>query len=177
MKNSTYSRCSQTVSTVKQVAGHDPGGLLAQEPPPGGGRASRCRIQPVAAQRGPDRGGGDAHAKPQEFALEALVAPVRVLGGQADDQLLDLVVQRRSSMAAMRVGPRAGDQAVMPAPQGVRGDQEARPAVAWQDAADCGEQGAVGGFQPGSWELASQDGELLAQDQDLQVLGGVAAGE
>jgi hypothetical protein len=80
-------------------------------------------------------------------------------------------------MAAMRVGPRAGDQAAMPAPQGVRGDQEARPAVAWQDAADRGEQGAVGGFQPGSWELASQDGELLAQDQDLQVLGGVAAGE
>jgi hypothetical protein len=35
---------------------------------------------------------------------------------------------------------------------------------AWQDAADCGEQGAVGGFQPGSWELASEDGELLAQD-------------
>jgi hypothetical protein len=80
-------------------------------------------------------------------------------------------------MAAMRVGPRAGDQAAMPAPQGVRGDQEARPAVAWQDAADRGEQGAVGGFQPGSWELASEDGELLAQDQDLQVLGGVAAGE
>jgi hypothetical protein len=29
MKNSTYSRRSQTVSTVKQVAGDDPGGLLA----------------------------------------------------------------------------------------------------------------------------------------------------
>jgi hypothetical protein len=104
MKNSTSSRRSQTVSTVKQVAGDDPSGLLAQEPPPGGGRASRRRAQPLAAQRGPDRGGGDAHAKPQEFALEALVAPARVLVGQTDDQLLDLVVQRRSSMAAMRVG-------------------------------------------------------------------------
>jgi hypothetical protein len=49
MKNSTYSRRSQTVSTVKQVARHHPSGLLAQEPPPGGGRASRRRIQPVAA--------------------------------------------------------------------------------------------------------------------------------
>jgi hypothetical protein len=29
MKNSTYSRHSKTVSTVKQVAGDDPGGLLA----------------------------------------------------------------------------------------------------------------------------------------------------
>jgi hypothetical protein len=98
-----------------------------------------------------------------------------VLGGQADDQLLDVVVQRWSSVAAMWVGPRAGDQAAMPAPQGVRGDEEARPAVAWEDAADCGEHGAVGGFQPGSWELASEDGELLAQDEDLQILGDVAA--
>jgi hypothetical protein len=31
MKNSTYSRRSQMVSTVKQVARHDPSGLLAQE--------------------------------------------------------------------------------------------------------------------------------------------------
>jgi hypothetical protein len=93
-----------------------------------------------------------------------------------DDQLLYVVVQRWSCVAAVRVGPHAGDQAV-PAPQGVRGDEQARPAVAWQEAADRGEQGAVGGFQPGSWELASEDGELVAQDQDLQVLGDVAAGE
>jgi putative transposase len=33
------------------------------------------------------------------------------------------------------------------------------------------------GFQPGSWELALEDGELVAQDEKLQVLGGVAAGE
>jgi hypothetical protein len=87
MKNSTYSRRSQAVSTVKKSHA-DAGGLLAQELPPGGGRASRCRAKPVTAQRGPDRGGRDAHAKPQEFALEAVVAPARVLGGEADDQLL-----------------------------------------------------------------------------------------
>jgi hypothetical protein len=27
------------------------------------------------------------------------------------------------------------------------------------------------------WDLAAQHAKLLAQDQDLQVLGGVAAGE
>jgi hypothetical protein len=78
MKNSMYSRRSQTVSTVKQVAGDDLGGLLAQERPPSGGRASRCRAKPVTAQRGPDRGGRGAHAKPQELALEAVVAAARV---------------------------------------------------------------------------------------------------
>jgi hypothetical protein len=35
MKHSTSSRPSHTVSTVKQVAGDDPSGLLAQERPPG----------------------------------------------------------------------------------------------------------------------------------------------
>jgi hypothetical protein len=35
----------------------------------------------------------------------------------------------------------------------------------------------VGGLELGSWSLAAEDGELVAQDEDLEVLGGVAAGE
>jgi hypothetical protein len=46
-----------------------------------------------------------------------------------------------------------------------------------QHAADCGEQRPVGGLEPGPRDLAAQDGELVAQDQDLQVLGGVTASE
>jgi hypothetical protein len=41
MKNSTYSRHGKTVSTVKQVARNDPGGLLAQDRPPLRGRSAR----------------------------------------------------------------------------------------------------------------------------------------
>jgi hypothetical protein len=29
----------------------------------------------------------------------------------------------------------------------------------------------------GTWDVAAEHGELVAQDEDLQVLGGVAAGE
>jgi hypothetical protein len=29
----------------------------------------------------------------------------------------------------------------------------------------------------GSWSLAAEDGELVAEDEDLEVLGGVAAGD
>jgi hypothetical protein len=29
----------------------------------------------------------------------------------------------------------------------------------------------------GSWSSAAEDGELVAQDEDLKVLGGIAAGE
>jgi hypothetical protein len=48
MKNSTSSRRSQMVSTVKQVAGDDPGGLLAQERPPGRIRPQWRGVQPHA---------------------------------------------------------------------------------------------------------------------------------
>ena len=97
MKSRTYSRRSQTVSTVKQVARHDPGGLLAQERPPGRGSPSRCRIQLVPTQHRSDRGGRNLDAEALELALDALVAPARVLPGQADDQLLQLLIKRWSS--------------------------------------------------------------------------------
>jgi hypothetical protein len=50
MKHNTYSRRSHTVSTVKQVARDDPGGLAALERPPGGARPSWRGITPMAAQ-------------------------------------------------------------------------------------------------------------------------------
>jgi hypothetical protein len=65
----------------------------------------------------------------------------------------------------------------MPAPQRLRCDEEAGPTVAWEHAADGGEQGAVGGFQLGAGGLPLEDGELVAQHQGLQVLGGVTAKE
>ena len=77
----------------------------------------------------------------------------------------------------MRVGPGAGDQAPVPAQQPLRGDEEAGPAGSGQDTADRGKQGAVGGLEPGAWGLAAEHGELVAEHQDLQVLGGLAAGQ
>jgi hypothetical protein len=48
----------------EEVAGDDPGGLLAKERPPGRARSSRGGIEPVAAQGRADRGGRDPHAEP-----------------------------------------------------------------------------------------------------------------
>ena len=161
----------------EEVARHDPGSLLAQERPPGRGRSPWGGVEAVAAQGGADHRRRDAHAKVEQFALDALVAPARVLPGQADDQLLHLLVQWRPAGLAIRVGPGAGYQPPVPAQQRLGLDQEARPAGAGQHAADCGEQRPVGGFEPGPRDLAAQDGELVAQDQDLQILGGVTASE
>jgi len=90
---------------------------------------------------------------------------------------LHVLVERRPPGSATRVGPRAGDQPPVPAPQRLWGDQEAGPAGPGQRAADRGKQGAVGWFQLGSWNLAAEHGELLAQHQDLQGLGGGRKGE
>jgi hypothetical protein len=65
----------------------------------------------------------------------------------------------------------------VPAQQGLRLDEEAGPAGPGQDAADGGEQRPVGGLELGSWSLAAEDGELVAQNEDLKILGGIATGE
>jgi len=116
---------SQTVSTVKQVAGEDPGGLLAQERPPRQARAPRGWVESITAQRGADRGGRDLHAEAEQFALDPLVAPAGVLGGQANDQLLQVLVERRAASTTVGIGPLAGDQAAVPAQQRLRLDDEA----------------------------------------------------
>jgi hypothetical protein len=113
----------------------------------------------------------------QQLPLDALIAPARVLPRQADDQLLDLLVERRPPRSTTRVSPCAHDQPPVPAHQGLGPDQEARPASPRQDTADRGEQGPVGRFELRSGSLAVEDGELMAQDKDLKILGGVAAGE
>jgi hypothetical protein len=40
-----------------------------------------------------------------------------------------------------------------------------------------GEHRAVGRIEPGSFGLAAQHGQLVTERQDLQVLGGIAAGQ
>jgi len=72
---------------------------------------------------------------------------------------------------------RRGDQPPVPAHQGVGPDEEAGPARPRQDTADGGEQGPVGRFELWSGSLAAEHGELMTQDKDLKVLGGIAAGE
>jgi hypothetical protein len=74
IKNTTYRRRSQTVSTVEEVAGDDPGGLLSEERLPCRGHPSRGRIDPMTSKRCTDGGCRDSHAKPLEFALDALIA-------------------------------------------------------------------------------------------------------
>jgi hypothetical protein len=116
------------VSTVKQVAGDDPGGLPAKERPPGRGGPPGRWVQPVAVQHDADRGRRYLDAKPHQFALDALVAPARILSGEAEDQLLHLPGKRWPARLAMRVGPSTRDQASVPAQRRLGLHEAAGPA-------------------------------------------------
>jgi hypothetical protein len=76
---------------VQQVTGHDLGGLVAQERPPGRGRQPWRWVEPVATKGAADRRCRDLHTQALQFALDALVALPGVLSGQADDELLDVL--------------------------------------------------------------------------------------
>jgi DDE domain len=98
---------------------------------------------------------------PEQLALDALVAPARVLPGQADDQLLHLLTDGRSPRST-RASPHTRDAAPVPAQQRLWPDEEARPAGSGQHATDRCQQGPVGGLEPGTWDLATQHAKLVA---------------
>jgi hypothetical protein len=85
-------------------------------------------VVPGRARDGAAPGGGgrrDPNTQAYQLALDALVAPARVLPGQAHDQLLYLMVQRRPVCLAVRVGPGASHEPPMPAQQRLGCDKEA----------------------------------------------------
>jgi hypothetical protein len=63
----------------------------------------------------------------------------------------------------------------MPAHDGVRGDKKRRPPVPAQHASEPGDDRTVVGLEAGSWHLTVQDSQLMAQDEDLRVLGAIRA--
>jgi hypothetical protein len=160
----------------EEVTGEDPGGLLAQKRPPRHGRSPWRGVQAMAAERFADHGRRDAHVEAEQFALDPLVAPAGILPCQADDQLLGSSIKRWTAGPTTGIGPHSGDQAAVPAHQRLRLDEQARPAGPRQHAANGSQQGPIGRLEPWSRNLAAQHGELVAQHQDLQILGRVAAG-
>src|SRR3954471_3902749 len=72
----------------------------------------------------------------------------------------------------VRVGPSPTDEAAMPAQDRVRGDQAMATQRSGQPCDEGGEHGPVRPVQARSWVGATQDGDLLAQHEELDVLGG-----
>ena len=59
----------------------------------------------------------------------------------------------------------------MPAEDRVRSDQAMATQCAWQPPHEGGEHGPVGPIHAWSWVGAAQDGDLVPQHEELDVLG------
>ena len=59
----------------------------------------------------------------------------------------------------------------MPAQDRLGGDEERRPTLPWHEPGQGGDERSVGPGEPGSCDLAAQDGQLVAEHQDLRILG------
>ena len=101
-------------------------------------------------------------AEADEFAVDALVTPGRVLLCQSDDELADLGGGWGTSGASVSLGPVAGDALAVPAHQGVGGDDPTVPAGTGERGGDRTEQTAV--IVVGCWpiDLAVKHRELVA---------------
>jgi hypothetical protein len=99
---------------VEEVSGEHRRGLHVQELPPRRigvplrRRRDRQRLEDPA-----DCGGADSVTELEQLALDPLVSPAAVLGGEPPDQRGDLCTDWRPPRA-VRIGPFRGDQAAVP---------------------------------------------------------------
>ncbi len=115
----------------EQVARDDAVSLLAQELTPGNFAPARGRTQSVTPEQGSDRRRRDRNAESLELTLNAPVTPPRVLSRKAQDERLDIRVERRPSIPPRRITPPlATHQLPVPAQKRLGRDEEARPARA-----------------------------------------------
>jgi hypothetical protein len=138
--------------------------------------AHRRRWDAESFEDPPDGGRADPVAQAAQLALDALVAPAGVVAGHLLDQGDDGRVERRPS-GPVREGPMPGDQPPVPGQDRGRGDDPVRHQVAGEEPDQGGERGPVGPAQSRLEVRSAQDRVLVAEDEDLNILGRAAAGQ
>jgi hypothetical protein len=128
--------------------------------------AARIRRIVVAPRRCPS---------PASFALDAAVAPGRILLREAQHQLADLVTDRWAARP-VRIGPFFLDHVAVPGQQRGGGNDPMPVQLTRESAGQGGQECSIRPGQAGS-DLTAQHRYFVAQDQNLDVLGGGAAGE
>jgi hypothetical protein len=83
----------------EEVAGHDRSGMRLQELRPSGSLAARSWRHAVSAQNAPDGGHRNPVAELEQLTLDPAIAPAQVLTPQLQDQLPELLRDRRPATA------------------------------------------------------------------------------
>jgi len=155
---------------MEEAAGQHGHGLGVQELPPRFAIALRCGLDLHPLQDPPHRGRADLVAHAEQFALDSLVAPARVLPRQLLDQRHDLSADRRTAATTPGMGPSPTDHSPVPAEQRVRRHQTAFTQCPWHQPGQGGEHGTVSPVQPRFRVRPPQHHNRVAQHQQFGVL-------
>ncbi len=101
-------------------------------------------------------------AEAEEFAVDASVAPGRILGRETEDESAEFDRRWWSSWSSVGLGPVASDSPAMPSEEGVGGDEPAGSTKPGERGCDRAQQRPVIVAECGPVDLAAQDGELMA---------------
>ncbi len=111
----------------KEVAADDRSGMRLQELRPSGSLAARSWRHAVAAQNASDCGCRNPVAQLDQLALDAAIAPARVLTTEAEDQLSELLRNRRPATARSQPESRPVLTHEFAVPEQVAGENMSRP--------------------------------------------------
>ena len=126
--------------------------------------------QTVVLQDPGNRARGQSDAELDQLALDAAVAPPRVLRGQTDDESGGLLVDRWATGPEVRISPAPSHEPTVPGEERLGRHREAGPTGAGEEPTQRGEEGTVGGLVGRTSELAPEHGYLVAQGQQLDVV-------
>jgi hypothetical protein len=128
---------------VEEVDGEHRGGLCVQELVPGGVVVPLgCRGYLKGLENPSDGGCADPMTELEKLALNALIPPHGVLGGESLDQRGDLGTDRRPARP-VRIGPLPGNEAAVPPQHSAGCDQPAPPQAPGQEPDQRGEDRAI----------------------------------
>ena len=158
---------------VQEVAGQNPFGLRGEELGPGWSGPSGCGIDAGGVEDLPHRAGANPVAQPDQLAMDAPVAPGRVLRREPQHQRADLRGDARPARPTTGIRPAPSDQVAVPTQQRGRGDEERRPPRPRQQPRQRRQHHPVRGFQVNPGDLTPQDRDLMAQHENLDLVGAI----
>src|SRR5215211_2081329 len=133
-------------------------------------RSPRRRLETCPEQHLAHGGCRNGDAEPLELADDPFVSPVRVLPGESQDQLAERALESRSPGPPARVRPPARDQLPVPTKQRLRLERQGRPGRPRKRTAQRHQQRAIRSCQSRPRGLSAEDRQLMAEDEDLQLL-------
>jgi hypothetical protein len=147
--------------------------LCRQELTPGWPATPSRGVDPCLREDVPRGRVRDRVTEPGELALDPAMTPARVRPGHRNDEILDRRHGRRATgPRGLWVGPFAGYQPAVPGQHGRRSHRKhLRPAVPGNQPGQRGQPRPIRRLIPHAWDMAAQHRILMAQNQQLSVLG------